>query len=111
MDPQGSATNPPPPAQPPTDPITEHVPQFINLPAPNIEEAGFFQLLWALFRTMLLWFSSITAASQRTATATEKIGTNIETFTAKEPKLDVTPLEKFTSTPEKVQGFLNDLIF
>ena len=111
MDPQGSATNPPPPAQPPTDPITEHVPQFINLPAPNIEEADYFQLLWALFRTMLLWFLSITAASQCTATATEKIRTNIEMFTAMEPKLDVTSPEKFTGTPEKVEGFLNALIF
>jgi len=109
MDP---AQNPPPQVPPPEDPITVHLtPGQQTLPAPALTDAGFFALLWALLRTIVLWLTSLNTSSQRTYTATEQIATNIQRFTHKEPKLDVTAPEKFSGSPEKVDGFLNALVF
>ncbi|KAL0057030.1 hypothetical protein AAF712_016349 [Marasmius tenuissimus] len=97
--------------QPIEDPVTAHlINEQQNLFSPNLEHANCCQLLWAPFWTLLPWIQSIAHASGNTSTATERISGNIDKFTNREPKLDISPPEKFAGSPEKVDAFVNALV-
>lgn len=108
-----STTNTPFASLPPNDPVYEHLaPEMQQMSAPNLENAGFWVLLWAAIRTLLGSFTRLLGWQERSTLATEQLANAVQTYTnrsvhRKPLKLD-SP-EPFNGQPDKVEAFLNAL--
>jgi hypothetical protein len=87
-------------------------PEEQQMTAPALTDAGFWVLLWAAIRSLLLAVTGLVSRSERTSTATEQLATAVQTYTTrptptKPLKLD-SP-ESFNGRPDKVEAFINAL--
>lgn len=99
---------------PPNDPIYNSLsPDAQNLAAPTLQDAGFWALLWAAIRTLIVGIMSLVSRSDRSAVATEQIAHAVNTFANRPPHSKHIKLETpdvFTGVSDKVDAFLNALI-
>ena len=98
---------------PPNDPVYSTLPPDVQaLNAPNLDHAGFWVLLWAAVRSLLLGITSLVSGTARSATATEQIATTVQSYTtrpAPRKPLKLEAPESFNGLPHKVDAFIHAL--
>lgn len=99
--------------QNPNDPIINTLsPEAAQLPAPTLADAGFWALLWAAIRSLILGITSLVSRSDRTALATEHLAHTVSSYANRPAHAKSIKLESpnvFAGDSDQVEAFLNEL--